>query len=154
MAPEQLKQVPVSQQPMRGNNQKDIHAYTEWASDISSGVLQIINGPRGHTMSADAKTDLCTCLNLMRGSEQLPFAWDISLYVNPPPLPAHKESRSTVTARLPVAEDSEDDYDLGDLDSVVRPQWSIGEVHIVKVSTPPFWIMGRLFCVVTACLTG
>ena len=35
------------------------------------------------------------------------------------------------------------DYDDDDLDPITRPDWNVGEVRIVKLSTTPFWAMAR-----------
>ena len=130
---------------MRGNNARDEKAYRDWASQIATGVEQIITGRRGTIMSRDAKLDLCNCLNLMDGKEPLPFDWDVTLYTNPPPLPTYGPPKKHVNSvnHTPPGDASDEEYDLSDMDTVARPHWSIGEVHIVKLTASPFWTMAR-----------
>ena len=137
---------------MHGNNATDTAAYRDWASQVSTGVTQILSGRRGNVMPRKAKIDLCACLNLLDGNEPLPFAWDIGLYTNPPPLNAPRLATATVESqpgdRTCSRADSDEDYDEDDLDAVARPQWSIGEVRIVKLTAAPYWAMARycFFC--------
>ena len=89
-------------------------------------------------MPKTAKLDLCACLNLIDGDDPLPFDWDISMYTNPPPLKAPRLATAKVGSlrgdKKYSRPESEEDYDDEDLDSVARPQWSLGEVRIVKLT--------------------
>ena len=139
--------MPDSQQAMHDNNPTDKAAYRAWASQVSTGVHQILSGRRGNVMPQKPKLDLCACLNLLDGDDPLPFAWDTSLYTNPPPLSAPRLGTAKVGSqqgdRTYSRPDSDEDYDDDDLDSVARPQWCAGEVRIVKLTEPPFWAMVR-----------
>lgn len=139
--------MPDSQQPMHDNNANDEAAYREWASQVSKGVHQIISGPRGNIMPHTAKLDLCACLNLIDGEDPLSFAWDISMYTNPPPLNAPRlatdKVRSIRRDKAYSRPDSDEDYDEEDLDTIARPQWNRGEVRILKMTEAPYWAMVR-----------
>ena len=99
-------------------------------------------------MSQTSKLDLCKCLNLLEGEVPLPFVWDISIYTDPPELKAARVPTAKVGS-MPgdktYEELSDDDYDDDDLDPITRPQWNLGEVHIVKLSMAPHWTMARYF---------
>ena len=141
-AAEDLNQVPDAQQPMRDNSQDDQAAYRGWAKEVSKGVDEIIRGPRGKGLTMQTQRDLVTCLDLLDGTTSLPFDWDITMYTNPPPLNATRMGKSALGDKTVDPEGNVDDDDE-DLDSVERPQWSKGEVHIVKLPAVPFWTMAR-----------
>ena len=88
--------MPDSQQAMHDNNPTYKAAYRAWASQVSTGVHQILSGRRGNVMPQKPKLDLCACLNLLDGDDPLPFAWDTSLYTNPPPLSAPRLATARV----------------------------------------------------------
>jgi hypothetical protein len=139
--------VPDAQQPMHENKENDKAAYREWASQVATGVTQILSGRRGDGIPHKAKLDLCACLNLIDAIDPLPFDWDISMYTNPPPMNAPRLATAKVGSlrgdKKYSHPESDEDYDDDDLDSVARPQWSIGEVHILKLTVAPFWAMVR-----------
>lgn len=132
---------------MHHNKEEDKAAYRDWATKVSTGVAQIINGRR--TINEKAKLDLCACLVLLDGKAPLPFDWDITLYTEPPALRAPRLPTAKV-GPLPGDKgykqyvDPEEDDDDGDLDDpIARPKWNLGEVQIVKMTAAPFWIMAR-----------
>ena len=139
--------VPNAQQPMHDNKKKKKAEYRNWASKVTKGVTDIMNSRRANVMSHKAKLDLCTCMNLLDGTLPLPFIWDTGIYINPgalrlPRLPTAKVGSlpGDKTYREEVYSDDDDD-DL--LDPIARPQWSMGQVRIVKLPTAPFWTMAR-----------
>ena len=140
--------MPDAQQSKHHNKEADKFSYRDWLK-VTSGVTQIITGRRGFTMPQTAKLDLCACLNLLDAEEPLPFTWDISLYTNPPELKAPRVPTDKIGS-LPADKtheqyaDPEDDYDDDDLDSIARPEWNLGEVHVIKLPSAPFWTMARL----------
>ena len=136
--------MPDSQQPMHDNNAKETEAYHDWASEVSKGVHQILTGHRAHFIPEKSKLDLCACLNLLEGDDPLTFDWDITMYTNPPPLRAPRLQTAKVRGEQKYSgPDSDEDCDDDELDTIARPQWSIGEVRIVKMTVPPFWAMVR-----------
>jgi hypothetical protein len=143
-----LLDVPSAQQPGTDNTEVDKAKYREWSAKVCSGVTQIITGRRGNVMQLSQKKDLCACLNLLEGSQDLIFSWDINLYTDPPPMKAPRVPSIKVGSLLGdktyrECDEPDDDYDEDDLDSIARPEWNLGEVRVVKQLTTPYWYLAR-----------
>lgn len=148
-SPVDLESVPDAQQPSNDNSEPDIDKHREWSSKVSTGVTQIIQGRRGNFMPTSAKLDLCACLNLHDGTEDLKFDWDTSIYTSPPPLklprlPTDKVGLLPGDKPYRLFEEPDEDYDEDGLDLIARPELNMGEVRVAKLTMPPFWAMIRL----------
>ena len=107
-----------------------------------------MSGKRGSIIPETAKYDLCKCLELLQGIDELEFDWYTSIYTSPPllrprSLPAAKglPEHKAYKAFEENQEGDDDDDDL--LDLISRPAWNVGEVHITKLEMPPFWALSR-----------
>ena len=148
--PEDLMDVPNTQQPNKHGKKKKQLEHISWAKKVNKGLTEVITGSRGCLLPEESQVDLCKCMNLLTGETPLPFDWDIDLYTNAPELRRPRVATDKIGA-LPGdegyksfdADGIEDDYDDDDLDPIKRPKWNRGEVHIIKLNAPPFWAMAR-----------
>jgi hypothetical protein len=137
--------VPCAQQPAHHNSENEKTKYLSWASKVTTGVTKILTGRRGNVIPTAAKIDLFACLILLDCKDTLHFSWDISLYTDPPALKAPRLPSQKVGS-LPgdkAYDEPGDDYDEEDFDSIARPEWNMGEVHVVKLLSAPYWCMAR-----------
>ena len=100
-------------------------------------------------MTQEAKLDLCACIDLLESTDDLMFDWDTTIYLNTTLPSTSSRPRKDIIGLLPKDMmykdyvDPEDDYDDDDLDLVSRPTWCLGEVHVAKKSSHPYWKMIR-----------
>ena len=142
--------VPDAQQSMHTQeSEENQEKHQTWAQQVIKGVGEIISGRRGKELNLASRLDLCICMNLLKVETPLPFLWDIDIYTKPPPLKPPRVPTEEVRSLIgdkPYKEcnDSDDDYDDDDLDPIARPEWTQGEVRIIKLGRTPFWAMARL----------
>ena len=65
--------------------------------------------------------------------------------LRPPRLPTSKIGSLPGDKPYKECDPLDDDYDEDGLDFIERPNWNLGEVHIMRQATPPYWGMARYF---------
>jgi hypothetical protein len=81
----------------------------------------------------------------MACKQALPFDWDCSLYMNPPPLRRPRDPTDEIGFLEGDLKEEKCESSEEEEDSVERPIWTVGEAHLIGTEAPPFWALARYF---------
>lgn len=142
--PDDLCTVPPAQQPGRHNAVAEIEKHVNFTKAVNAGVTNILTGRRGFAISHKSKLDLCHCMNLLESKEDLDCDWDFSFFASPSRLKSPRLATEKVgkLAGDKQYDEPSDDDDI-DYDPIERPEWTMGEVHIVAMPKSPYWTLAR-----------